>query len=35
MVAGEISMKQILEDLKSFFTKEMENNRKNNRKNGY
>ena len=28
MTANEISMKQILEDLRSFFTKEMDNNAK-------
>ena len=32
MVANEINMKQISEDLKSFLTKEMENNAKKNPK---
>ena len=39
MAASEINMKQISDDLKSFLTKQIENNtkknRKNNRKNGY
>ena len=39
MVASKINMKQISDDLKSFLTKEMENNMKkktkDNRKNGY
>ena len=39
MVASKINMKQISDDLKSFLTKEMENNTKkktkDNRKNGY
>ena len=35
MAANEINMKQISENLKSFLIKEMENNRRKNRKNEY